>query len=119
MHAGKAKRILKVHKESGAVPGTSRARYDAGDLEIEIEWYQRDISGGEERRTFKAGQLLLGRCCWVAAAAWAAVERLLGRCVQGDRWLVLTPPGDSYADACFAPLDLASGSLQPALSAEV
>ena len=29
-------------------------RFDAGDAEIAVEWYQRDISGGEERRIFKA-----------------------------------------------------------------
>ena len=26
--------------------------YDAGDLEIEVEWMDRDGSGGDERRTF-------------------------------------------------------------------
>ena len=29
-------------------------RYDVGDMEIEIEWFQRDISGGDERRIFRA-----------------------------------------------------------------
>ena len=28
--------------------------YDAGDVEVVVEWFQRDISGGEERRIFKA-----------------------------------------------------------------
>ena len=28
-------------------------RYDTGDVEFEVEWYDRDISGGEERRIFK------------------------------------------------------------------
>ena len=29
-------------------------RYDKGDLEIEVEvWLQRDVSGGDERRTFR------------------------------------------------------------------
>ena len=29
-------------------------RYDKGDLELEIEpWLQRDVSGGDERRTFR------------------------------------------------------------------
>ena len=27
--------------------------YDAGDLEIDVEWFCRDISGGDERRVFK------------------------------------------------------------------
>ena len=31
-----------------------RVRYDVGDMEIEIQWYQRDISGGDERRIFTA-----------------------------------------------------------------
>ena len=44
----------------GTVPGT-RLRYDAGDLEIQIEpWLQRDVSGGDERRTFRT---------WAATAA--------------------------------------------------
>lgn len=39
----------------GSVPGAGgRVRYDAGDFEIPVEWFQRDISGGDERRTFKA-----------------------------------------------------------------
>ena len=29
-------------------------RYDVGDLEIAVEWFERDSSGGDERRTFKA-----------------------------------------------------------------
>ena len=29
-------------------------RYDVGDMEIEIEWFQRDISGGDERCIFRA-----------------------------------------------------------------
>ena len=31
-----------------------RVRYDVGDMEIEVQWYQRDISGGDERRIFTA-----------------------------------------------------------------
>ena len=41
-----------THIASGVVPGT-RTRYDAGDLEVEVEWMQRDVSGGDERRTFR------------------------------------------------------------------
>ena len=28
-------------------------RYDPGDMEIEVEWFDRDVSGGDERRIFK------------------------------------------------------------------
>lgn len=49
---GWATRVVKTHTSSGTVPGT-RVRYDAGDLEIEIEWLQRDVSGDDERRTFQ------------------------------------------------------------------
>ena len=45
------------------VPGT-RTRYDAGDLTIEVEWLHRDVSGGDERRTF---------CAWNAAPQNAEV----------------------------------------------
>ena len=35
-------------------PGTQgRVRYDKGDVEFEVQWYARDISGGDERRIFK------------------------------------------------------------------
>lgn len=30
-----------------------RVRYDKGDAEIAVTWLQRDVSGGDERRTFK------------------------------------------------------------------
>ena len=31
---------------------------DPGDLEIAVEWFQRDVSGGDERRIFlRLGQL--------------------------------------------------------------
>ena len=49
---GWAKRVVTTHTTSGTVPGT-RTRFDAGDLEIEVEWLQRDVSGGDERRTFR------------------------------------------------------------------
>lgn len=50
---GQAVRIEKEHTVSGYVVGTGgRVRYDAGDLEIEVIWYERDISGGDDRRTF-------------------------------------------------------------------
>jgi hypothetical protein len=46
--------VVKVHTAAGTVPG-SRTRYSPGDLEIEIEpWLQRDVSGGDERRTFRS-----------------------------------------------------------------
>ena len=55
---------VKTHTESGSVPGTGgRLRFDPGDLEIEVEWLQRDVSGGDERRTF---------CKWEATTANAA-----------------------------------------------
>lgn len=52
--------LVKTHAAEGTVPGT-RLRYDAGDLEIQIEpWLQRDVSGGDQRRTFRT---------WAATAA--------------------------------------------------
>ena len=48
---GRALRIEKVHEKAGTV---GRVRYDAGDAEIAVEWFQRDISGGDERRIFRA-----------------------------------------------------------------
>ena len=56
---GWAKRVVTTHTNSGTVPGT-HTRFDAGDLEIEVEWLQRDVSGGDERRTFRK---------WVATKA--------------------------------------------------
>lgn len=51
---GRALRVVKVYTEPGSVAGTAgRARYDAGDCEIAVQWFQRDVSGGSERRTFK------------------------------------------------------------------
>ena len=44
--------MVKTHTESGNVPGT-RVRYDKGDLEIEVKWLTRDVSGGDERRVFR------------------------------------------------------------------
>ena len=44
-----------VPKEYG--PGESgsngRTRYGPGDMEIEVQWFHRDISGGDERRIFR------------------------------------------------------------------
>ena len=58
---GRALRVHTVFDQAGSVEGTGgRVRYDAGDCEIAIEWFQRDVSGGDERRTFKA---------WVADTA--------------------------------------------------
>ena len=31
----------------------TNAGYDKGDAEVEVEWFERDVSGGEERRIFK------------------------------------------------------------------
>ena len=45
---------LSVYNEPGSVAGTGgRVRYDKGDAEIAVTWFQRDVSGGDERRTFK------------------------------------------------------------------
>ena len=40
----------KKHQVAGSV---GRVRYDKDDLEVTVEWYNRDISGGDERRIFK------------------------------------------------------------------
>lgn len=42
-----------MYDKPGSVEGSAgRVRYDAGDCEIVVEWFQRDVSGGDERRTF-------------------------------------------------------------------
>jgi len=52
---GRALRIEKVFHQPGTVNGSGgRVRYDVGDAEIAVEWFERDISGGEERRIFKS-----------------------------------------------------------------
>eukprot|EP00327_Prymnesium_parvum_P000927 CAMPEP_0182838076 /NCGR_PEP_ID=MMETSP0006_2-20121128/23096_1 /TAXON_ID=97485 /ORGANISM="Prymnesium parvum, Strain Texoma1" /LENGTH=208 /DNA_ID=CAMNT_0024967047 /DNA_START=353 /DNA_END=979 /DNA_ORIENTATION=- len=51
---GKALRVEKVHTERGTV---GRNRYDAGDVEFAVQWYERDISGGDERRIFTQGMI--------------------------------------------------------------
>jgi hypothetical protein len=52
---GRALRIEEVYKEASSSRGVGRAeRYDAGDMRIAVEWFQRDISGGDERRIFKS-----------------------------------------------------------------
>lgn len=38
------------HETGGTV---GRVRFDAGDYEVRVEWYERDASGGDERRIFK------------------------------------------------------------------
>ena len=43
--------MVKVHTTAGS---HGRVRYDAGDLEVAVEWFMRDVSGGDERRIFKA-----------------------------------------------------------------
>lgn len=52
---GRAIRIEKVHDGIGSVEGTAgRVRYDIGDCEVAVEWFERDeVSGGQERRVFK------------------------------------------------------------------
>mmetsp|Transcript_48538 Transcript_48538/g.96749 ORF Transcript_48538/g.96749 Transcript_48538/m.96749 type:complete len:157 (+) Transcript_48538:741-1211(+) len=46
---------MKRYDSAGSVAGTGgRVRCDVGDFEIPVEWFQRDISGGDEQRTFKA-----------------------------------------------------------------
>lgn len=48
--------MVKVHDVAGSVAGTGgRVRYDVGDCEVAVEWFERDESGGEERRVFRAG----------------------------------------------------------------
>ena len=50
---GKATRMTKCNAP-GSIAGTGgRVRYDASDFEVEVEWFHRDISGGDERRIFK------------------------------------------------------------------
>ena len=52
---GRATKIAKIYDAPGSVAGTGgRVRYDKGDAEIAVTWFQRDVSGGDERRTFKA-----------------------------------------------------------------
>mmetsp|Transcript_3312 Transcript_3312/g.8239 ORF Transcript_3312/g.8239 Transcript_3312/m.8239 type:complete len:726 (+) Transcript_3312:2193-4370(+) len=63
---GRATGIEKVHDKASSVGGSvGRVRYDAGDCEIAVQWFERDECGGDERRIFKAekhanGQLKLG-----------------------------------------------------------
>lgn len=47
---GRATGINKVFTEAGSV---GRVRYSPGDAQIAVEWLERDISGGDERRIFK------------------------------------------------------------------
>ena len=55
---GWATRVQEPHSSGGTVPGT-RTRYDVGDFEIEVDpWLQRDVSGGDERRTFRTWQAM-------------------------------------------------------------
>lgn len=52
---GRAVGIVREHTQGGTILGTGgRVRYDVGDLEVEVLWYERDVSGGDERRTFIA-----------------------------------------------------------------
>lgn len=53
---GQALSIVKVHEIAGSVEGTGgRVRYDVGDCQIAVQWFERDASGGDERRIFKVG----------------------------------------------------------------
>ena len=57
---GWATRVQEPHETGGTVRGT-RTRYDSGDFEIEVDpWLQRDVSGGDERRTFRTWQATPG-----------------------------------------------------------
>ena len=47
---GKATGKMVQHKERGSV---GRNRYDAGDWEVWVDLFERDISGGDERRIFR------------------------------------------------------------------
>ena len=52
---GRAVALRPPFQTGGSVAGTGgRVRYDPGDMEIEVEWFDRDVSGGDERRIFKA-----------------------------------------------------------------
>jgi hypothetical protein len=41
---------ISIHKSGGT---EGRVRYDAGDAEVTVEWFERDVSGGDERRIFR------------------------------------------------------------------
>lgn len=47
---GKALGIKKVHTDRGTI---GRNRYDPGDVEFAVRWYDRDVCGGDERRIFR------------------------------------------------------------------
>lgn len=47
---GLATGIQKEHDQPGTV---GRVRYSKGDVEIAVEWFDRDLSGGDDRRIFK------------------------------------------------------------------
>ena len=51
---GKVLGIQKIHTEGGTVEGVTgrRERYNEGDIEFRVEWYDRHESGGDERRIF-------------------------------------------------------------------
>ena len=48
---------IRVHATAGSV---GRIRYDKGDAEVTVEWFERDVSGGDERRIFR--RWALGGC---------------------------------------------------------
>ena len=61
---GKVLPKWKVYEAPGNVAGSEgRVRYDKGDVEFEVQWYDRDISSGEERRIFKRQTSLENRAC--------------------------------------------------------
>lgn len=47
---GKATGKMVQHTERGSV---GRNRYDIGDWEVWVDWFERDVSGGDERRIFR------------------------------------------------------------------
>lgn len=50
---GRALRVEKIHTTPGSVVGTGgRVRYDAGDCEIAVDWYERDETDHERRTLF-------------------------------------------------------------------
>lgn len=47
---GRVTGIKQVYQRNGSV---GRTHYGKGDAELSVTWYERDVSGGDERRTFK------------------------------------------------------------------
>ena len=52
---GRALSMEMYTESSQNLDGVGRSeRYDKGDFKIEVEWFERDISGGDERRIFRS-----------------------------------------------------------------